>query len=375
MGVSGLTESEAMARALDLASSGWGRVSPNPLVGAVVIRDDRIVGEGFHASLGAVHAEVAALTAAATQAVGGTLVVTLEPCRHHGRTPPCNEAIIAAGIRRVVYAVSDPTERAGGGASDLRAAGIEIFGGLMVTEGVRLNAPFLWQAHAARPFVSLKLALSVDGAIAAAPGQRTQISGPEAWAEVHRLRAGVDAILVGRRTVDIDDPLLTPRGAPLPRVTPLRVVLDARAGISSECALVRSARDNRVLVVTSMDAPQDRVRALERAGAEVVRISETADGFLDPVAVLDELSARGIQSVLIEGGAQVAESFLASGLVERFHEFVGPTGFGPEALAGPRNTPSHHPEGWKLVCDTAVGDDRYRMWERVEAFNSLIEAA
>ncbi len=371
MGVSGLTESEAMARALDLASSGWGRVSPNPLVGAVVIRDDQIVGEGFHASLGAVHAEVAALTAAATQASGGTLVVTLEPCRHHGRTPPCSEAIIAAGIRRVVYAVSDPTERAGGGATDLRAAGIDILGGLMVTEAVRLNAPFLWQAHAGRPFVSLKLALSADGAIAAAPGQRTQISGPEAWAEVHRLRAGVDAILVGRRTVDIDDPLLTPRGAPLPRVAPLRVVLDAGAGLSLECALVRSATENRVLVVTSMDAPEDRVHSLEGAGVEVVGVARTVNGILDPAAVLDELSARGIQSVLIEGGAQVAESFLTSGLVERFHEFVSPAEFGPGALAGPRNTPSNHSKGWRLVCDTAVGDDRYRMWERVEAFRRM----
>ena len=371
----GLTESEAMARALDLASAGWGRVSPNPLVGAVVVREDQIVGEGFHASLGAVHAEVAALTAAAERAAGGTMFVTLEPCRHHGRTPPCSAAIIAAGIRRVVYAVSDPTETAGGGAAELRTAGVEVSSGLMTVEAVRLNAPFLWQAQSSRPFVALKLALSADGAIAAAPGQRTQISGPEAWAEVHRLRAGVDAILVGRRTVDIDDPLLTPRGKPLPRVNPLRVVLDASAGLDVECALVRSAREDEMLVITSPDAPEERVDDLTRVGVKVSAVSHAVNGILDLDAVLGELSVRGIQSVLIEGGARIATSFLEAGLVERFHEFVGSVEFGSGALAGPSNTPANRPEGWRLVLTTAVGDDRYRMWERVEAFNRLMDAA
>jgi len=325
--------------------------------------------------MGAAHAEVAALTAAGSQAEGGTMYVTLEPCRHYGRTPPCTEAIIAAGIRRVVYAVSDPTKSAGGGSVDLRAAGVEVMGGLMATEAVRLNAPFLWSALAARPFVALKLALSANGAIAAAPGQRTLISGPEAWSEVHRLRAGSDAILVGRRTVDVDDPLLTPRGIPMPRVTPLRVVLDAGAALNLDCSLMRSARESQVLVVTSADAPAEQVARLELAGAEVCAVARAVDGTLDSNAVLVELSTRGVQSVLIEGGARVATSFLSAGLVERFHEFVGSVKLGSGALAGPENLPAQLPEAWKLVSEREVGDDIYRVWERCEAFDRLIEAA
>ena len=366
-----MSESEAMKRALSLAVGGWGRVSPNPLVGAVVFHDDRIVGEGFHASLGAAHAEVAALTAAADRAAGGTICVTLEPCRHHGRTPPCTEAIITARIRRVVYAVSDPTETAGGGADDLLAAGIDVSGGLLSEQAVRMNAPFLWQARTGRPFVALKLALSADGAIAAAPGQRTAISGPESWAEVHRLRAGVDAILIGRRTVEADDPLLTPRGTPLPRVMPLRVVLDASAKLDPGCALVRSAAENAVLVFTSQNAPGVRMDVLKRAGVEFAAVPRADDGYLDPAAILSQLTVRGVQSVLIEGGSRVATSFLSAGLVERFHEFVGTVKLGPGALVGPMNSPSHMPDGWDLVSTTVTGSDTYRVWERAAAFDRL----
>lgn len=364
-----------MKRALVLAARGWGRVSPNPLVGAVVLRDGRVVGEGFHAGLGAAHAEVAALAAAGDRALGGTMYVTLEPCRHHGRTPPCTDAIIAAGIRRVSYAVSDPTQQSGGGAADLRAAGIEATGGLLAVETVGLIAPFLWLAHAGRPFVSLKLALSADGAIAAGPGRRTSISGPESWAEVHRLRAGADAILVGRRTVEADDPLLTPRGSPLPRVAPLRVVLDADAQLDVSCALVRTARETAVLAVTAPDAPPARVEALRSAGVDVAGVTRTSDGFLDPKSVLKELAGRGVQSVLIEGGARVATSFLAADLVERYHEFVGPDPLGPGSVAGPANTPRDQSEGWRIVSTTGTGSDQYKVWERVAAFDALLVAA
>ncbi len=360
-----------MQRALSLAVGGWGCVSPNPLVGAVVLHDDQIVGEGFHASLGAAHAEVAALTAAAGLAAGGTMYVTMEPCRHHGRTPPCTEAIIAAGIRRIVYAVADPTNTAGGGAAELRAAGIEVSSGLLAEQAVRLNAPFLWQAQAGRPFVALKLALSADGAIAASSGQRTAISGPESWAEVHRLRAGVDAILVGRRTVEVDDPLLTPRGTPLPRVAPLRVVLDASARLDLGCALVLSAPENAVLAITSLDAPEERVDALKGSGVELAAVPRASDGYLDPGAVLRQLTVRGIQSVLIEGGSRVAASFLSAGLVERFHEFIGRVTLGPGALMGPANSPSLVPNSWRLVSTTAAGSDTYRIWERAAAFERL----
>jgi len=373
--MSGSTESEAMERAVALAARGWGRVSPNPLVGAVVVKDGRIVGEGFHAELGAAHAEVAALAEAGEQAIDATLYVTLEPCRHQGRTPPCTDAIIAAGIRHVSYAVSDPTQPAHGGAAELQAAGIAVSRGLLAADVVGLIAPFLWRAQTGRPFVSLKLALSADGAIAAGPGQRTTISGPESWGEVHRLRAGTDAILVGRRTIEADDPLLTPRGTPLPRAAPLRVVLDADAHLDPACTLVRSAGETAVLAMTARDAPSDRVRALTSAGVEVLGVRRTDGGYLDPAAVLERLADRGVQSVLIEGGTRVAESFLAAGLVERYHEFRGPHRLGPDSVAGPTNAPRDRGDGWRLASTTETGTDMYRIWERVAAFDAMLEAA
>ncbi len=373
--MSGSPESEAMERALALAARGWGRVSPNPLVGAVVVKDGCIVGEGFHAELGAAHAEVAALAEAGKQAIDGSLFVTLEPCRHHGRTPPCTDAIIAAGIRQVSYAVSDPTQPAGGGAAELRTAGIAVDRGLLAADVVGLIAPFLWKARTGRPFVDLKLALSADGAIAARPGQRTTISGPESWGEVHRLRAGADAIVVGRRTVEADDPLLTPRGTPLPRVAPLRVVLDAGARLDPTCTLVRTAGETAVLVLAARDAPSDRVQGLESAGVEVLEVPRTAGGYLDPAAVLQRLGDRGAQCVLIEGGARVAQSFLAAGLVERYHEFRGPDRFGPDSVPGPKDAPRGEQGGWRLASTTETGTDMYKIWERVAAFDAMLEAA
>ena len=364
-----------MAKALDLAERGWGRVSPNPLVGAVVVNNGRIVGEGFHTGPGAAHAERAALVAAGDASRDGTLFVTLEPCRHHGRTPPCTEAILGAGIRRVVYAVADPTSRAGGGGALLAEAGLEVVSGLLAEEAVRLNAPFLWRATSGRPLVLLKLALSADGAIAAGPGERTAISSSESWAEVHRLRAGVDAILVGRRTVETDDPLLTPRGSPMPARNPLRVVLASEACLDTSAALVRTARENGVLVYTSPGASTSSVTSLEALGVTVVRVPIQDDGRLDPVAVLEDLARRDVQAVLLEGGREVAMSFLERDLVERYHEFVAPDVLGSGAVPGPAPSPATGLPGWRRVSDRLTGVDAYSVWERVAAYDRLMEAA
>ena len=204
-------EARFMGRALELALGGWGQVAPNPLVGAVVVADGRIVGEGYHERFGAAHAERVALDAAKSAARGATLYVNLEPCRHHGQTPPCTEAILESGVKRVMFACRDPDATAGGGAEVLARAGVEAVGGLCAGEAVRVNGPFLWNRVGTGPWITLKMALSLDGRISAGNGLRTNITGAEAGAYVHWLRSGHDAILIGGRTAVVDDPILTVR--------------------------------------------------------------------------------------------------------------------------------------------------------------------
>src|SRR5690349_15303260 len=232
-----------MRRALELAWRGWGRVSPNPLVGAVVLRGDEVVAEGWHAEFGGPHAELHALHAAGEKARGATLVVSLEPCAHHGKTPPCTDAIRAAGVRRVVAAVRDPDPEARGGVEVLKRAGIETHIGLLADEAAALNAPFLFaREQTDRPFVALKLATSIDGRIADAAGRSQWVSGAAARDYVHWLRAGFDAIAVGGTTALQDDPRLTVRGSITPRRPPVRVVFDRRAMLNPGVQLVSSAR-------------------------------------------------------------------------------------------------------------------------------------
>jgi len=372
-----LTVSDPMGRALELADRGRGQVSPNPLVGAVVVQDGRIVGEGHHARLGERHAEVVALEAAGSEARDGILYVTLEPCRHHGRTPPCTDAIVAAGVRRVVYAVSDPHPGAAGGAAALAAAGIDVeMADRDVTEeAVRQNAAFLWSEVAGRPFVVLKLGMTIDGKLAAGFGQRTAITGDEAWERVHRLRADADAVLVGRGTVSADDPRLTARTDELPRVPPVRVVLDSLASLAFDSALVGGASDAPVLVVTAGGAHPDRLAALESAGVEVATVPRAADGLLDPNAVLRRLYERGVRSVLVEGGARTADSFLAAGLVERFHQFVAPWFIGPDGVPAFIDAGAGDRDDWRLWDVERAGVDAHLVWERRSAFDRLLRTA
>ena len=317
-------EQKLMRRALELARKGWGQTAPNPMVGAVVVRDGVIVGEGFHARYGEVHAEVAAMGAAGAQARGATLFVTLEPCRHYGKTPPCTNAIIGTGVARVVYGASDPTAAAGGGADVLRAAGIEVTGGVLAAESRELNAPFFHAVGSDIPWVTLKLAVSIETAIANARGTTSWLTGPESRHAVHEMRAGNDAIAVGVGTILADDPQLTVRDAAQPRVPLRRVIFDRRLRTPLTSAVVRTARATPTIVVTAK-ATGPRAAALRKAGVEIVVASEVRDA-------LRQLRTAGVRSLLVEGGATFASAILAEGLAHRLVIFQAPVSLGPKAL-------------------------------------------
>jgi diaminohydroxyphosphoribosylaminopyrimidine deaminase/5-amino-6-(5-phosphoribosylamino)uracil reductase len=310
-----------MERALSLALMGWGRVAPNPLVGAVLLRDGEVIGEGYHAEFGRPHAEAAAL-AACGDARGATLVTNLEPCAHHGKTPPCADALIAAGVGRVVCAVEDPSPAARGGAARLRAAGVEVEVGVCKREAAALNAAFLYaETRPERPFVAVKLATSMDGFIADAGGCSQWISGERAREFVHWLRAGFDALGVGRRTAEVDDPELTVRVPLEPRVPPLRVIFTRRGEVRPGLRLIETATARPTVVVTESGA-RDRTRdALGPAGVTVVG----GDGLAQQ---LRELRARGVRSLLVEGGAAVVGALLDSELVDRLYLIEAPRWLG-----------------------------------------------
>jgi diaminohydroxyphosphoribosylaminopyrimidine deaminase / 5-amino-6-(5-phosphoribosylamino)uracil reductase len=316
-----------MRRAIELAGAGWGRVHPNPLVGAVVVRDGIVVGEGAHREYGGAHAEVEALQAAGERARDATLYVTLEPCAHHGKTPPCADAVLAAGVRRVVYAVADPNPEAAGGGEVLAAAGLEVVAGVERDAARSGNALFLLPLERGRPFVALKYGLSLDARIAAGAGQATRVTGPASESEVHRLRAGFDAIMVGGATARTDDPRLTVRGDLVPRVPPARVVWSARAELPLDGRLVATAREIPVWVVATDAVPESRVAALEERGVRVVR-APSSDGGIDPAAALSLLAERGMRTLFCEGGGRLGSTLLEARLVDRLYLFQAPVLFG-----------------------------------------------
>jgi diaminohydroxyphosphoribosylaminopyrimidine deaminase/5-amino-6-(5-phosphoribosylamino)uracil reductase len=333
-----------LRRALELAEGGRGRVSPNPLVGALVIRDGERepIGEGFHAKLGGAHAERAALDDCRRRGedpAGATLYVTLEPCAHHGRQPPCTEAILEAGISRVVYASEDPTEKASGrGPGILRDEGVavELADGAEAAQARRLNQAFRKHARTGRPLVVFKVAMSLDGRVAATGGEPRWISGERSRALVHRWRGELDAVCVGIGTALADDPLLTARTEGVAR-QPRRVVFDSDARLPLDSHLVRSAGDAPLILVTASSAPSERVAALERAGAEAIFVSGAAPA--DRVrAGLDELGRREVQSLLLEGGPGLAGSFFDAGEVDEARLFIAPLLLGgadaPPAIGG-----------------------------------------
>jgi diaminohydroxyphosphoribosylaminopyrimidine deaminase/5-amino-6-(5-phosphoribosylamino)uracil reductase len=318
-----------MQRALQLAALGAGRTSPNPLVGCVVLdAHEQLVGEGFHARAGTPHAEVHALRQAGARARGGTAVVTLEPCCHHGRTPPCSEALLAAGIARVVVAMADPDPRvAGGGLRQLEAAGVEVIRGVCETEALALNAAFVHRVRSGRPLAILKWAMSLDGRTALPNGSSQWISGPEARAWVHGLRAGCDAVIVGGGTVRADDPLLTSRGQRHPE--PLRVVL------SRSLELPKQARlwDQQLAPTLVAHGPEAPAAARARLdGLEVERLELTA---CEPEALLRALAQRGCNRVLWECGPKLATSALRQGCVQQLAAVLAPKLLGGLAARTP----------------------------------------
>lgn len=351
-GADGAADVRFMRRALALAARGWGHVSPNPMVGAVVVRGGKVVGEGYHAAFGRAHAEVVALGKAGTQARGSTVYVTLEPCAHHGKTPPCTDALLAAGVSRVVVAVRDPHPVAAGGAEQLRRQGVLVDVGVCEAEGRELNAPFLHAVTSPRPWVTLKLATSVDGAIADHTRRPGWLTGPEARAEVHRLRAQHDAVGVGMGTVLADDPALTVREGNSARVPPVRVVFSRKGRLPVTSALAATARDVPVLVVAQEIDPAYEA-TLNEMGVDVITASSLGEA-------LRALRGRGMHSIMIEGGARLAGALLFEGLVDRLVVFTAPVVLGAGALNAFLLAPAQRAEAaqrMRVVRRETFGED------------------
>ena len=356
-----MTEREAMAHAIELAWRGWGRVQPNPLVGAVVLAAGENVGEGWHAEYGGPHAEPLALAAAGSRARGATLVCTLEPCAHHGKQPPCTQAIHAAGIRRVVAAMPDPHTVAAGGADWLRAQGVDVELGLMAAEAAAQNAAFLHQVRdASRPFVALKLATTIDGRIADANGLARWLSEQPARDWVQWLRAGFEAVAVGGVTAREDDPSLTVRGPLQPRTPPARVVFAADGDVPASLKLVRTAGQTRTIVVTQPSAPSSRLKPLEGAGITIVRAARLLDA-------LGQLRRHGIGSLLVEGGGRLAGALLAEDLVDRYYWVQSPLWLGAAAVPAVAGLPTvalGDARRWRVAERRALGDDTLLVLDR-----------
>ncbi len=325
-----------MSRAIELAQQGRGHVEPNPMGGCVIVRDSAIVSEGWHQRFGGPHAEIEALASAGDGARGADVYVTLEPCCHQSKTGPCTQALIEAGVARVVVGCQDPNPQvAGSGLAELRAAGMSVETDTLTEQTAELVAPFAKLVTLGRPWVIAKWALTLDGKIASRTGDSQWISGEASRAVVHKLRGGVDAILVGRGTAERDDPLLTAR-PPGPR-TATRIVLDSAARLSPDSRLAQSVDQAPLLVAVGEDASAERCRSLEACGAEILVLSGD-DHATRTTALLDELGRRQMTNLLVEGGAQVLGTLLDIRAIDEVHVFIAPKLIGgadaPSAMAG-----------------------------------------
>jgi diaminohydroxyphosphoribosylaminopyrimidine deaminase/5-amino-6-(5-phosphoribosylamino)uracil reductase len=320
------------------------------MVGAVVVRGEAVVGEGYHESFGAAHAEVNALAAAGERARGASLYVTLEPCAHYGKTPPCTDAVLRVGIARMVAAIADPTP-AGGGARILRAAGVDVTVGVEEEAARELNAAFFHAAVSERPWVILKLAVSIDGGIANRDRAPVWLTGDAARAEVHRMRAGVDAVAVGVGTVLSDDPQLTVRHSAPPRRAPLRIVFDRSARVRADATLVRTAREARTMIIADSEDIAG-LTELRDQGVEVLAAPTIVES-------LRVLRSRGVQSLLVEGGAELASAFINARCVDRLVIFQAPVLLGGDALNpfAKLEDPELFRQRLRIVERRALGDD------------------
>jgi diaminohydroxyphosphoribosylaminopyrimidine deaminase / 5-amino-6-(5-phosphoribosylamino)uracil reductase len=351
-------DSELMLRAIALGAGG--DPTPNPHVGSVIAdAEGNVIAEGFHQAAGLDHAEVVALKKAGSAARGSTLYVTLEPCNHVGRTPPCVDAILAAGITRVVIGCRDPDPRVqGGGIERLEASGVQVVVGVQEAEAKALIQPWAKYVTLHTSYVTLKLAISLDGRIATRTGASKWITSPEARLRVQTLRAHHDAVMVGINTVLTDNPRLTVRDTP--GRNPIRVIVDSKLRIPIVSQVVQTAGQIPTCVVTTLGASTAAEQALEQAGVRVIRVPATAEGRCDPVVMLRELAAREVVSVMCEGGSELAGSLLAHRLPDQLHVFVAPLLLGPRGRpgavdwAGPENpadAPRIDPARWEL-CGT-----------------------
>jgi diaminohydroxyphosphoribosylaminopyrimidine deaminase/5-amino-6-(5-phosphoribosylamino)uracil reductase len=366
-GVETETDRRFMAAAIRLSRKHQGRTSTNPSVGTLVVRDDGagpvIVGSGVTALGGRPHAETEALAEAGRRAVGATAYVTLEPCAHHGRTPPCANALVAAGISRVVGAASDPDPRVSGkGYAILRAAGIDITERVLADVAADQMAGYLIRSVKKRPEVTLKLALSRDRMIGRLGEGQVAITGPIARRQVHLMRAEADAVIVGIATAIADDPELTVRLPGLEGRSPARLVLDRIARLPTTSKLAMTARETPVLVASCVDADRSGRTALEDMGVRFLA-ADSFDGQIALPELLEDLSAQGVSSLLVEGGAVTAKAFLEEGLVDRIALFEGPDAIGEGGIASPigRDT---IPPGFRQVREDHFGPDTYVEWTR-----------
>ena len=342
-----------MAQALRLGRRGMGHTGENPSVGCVIVKEGEVKGLGFTQPGGRPHAETQALLLAGTQAKGATAYVTLEPCSHHGKTPPCADALIAAGISRAVIAIQDPDPRVcGNGIQRLRDAGVEVTIGTLAEEARRDLAGFLTRTIQNRPHVTLKLALSADGMMAAVPGARTMITGPAANARTHLMRARSDAIMVGIGTVLADDPELTCRLPGLEHRSPIRVVADARLALPLTSKLMTTAAQVPVWLLTTGDTAPDEPRLT------AIKCRATPEGRLDFADALTHLAARGVGRLMVEGGARVAKGLLGQGLVDELAMFTSPKELGPGGLK-----PDINLAAFRLHHEEMLGDDRLTVYE------------
>lgn len=352
-----------------LGRRGWGQVHPNPMVGCVLVRDGIVLGEGWHARFGEAHAEVEALSSARARGLdpaGATAYVSLEPCRHEGKTPPCTRALLNAGVTRVIYGAADPGLASGGGGDLLRRAGLDVVGPVYSLEAARRENPAFFPRAADRPWVILKLARTEDGWIAEAPGVRSLISGPEAGARVQALRAGVDGILVGGVTARVDDPLLTPRTVPAARVAPARILLDRTASLPHTLRLFQEG-EGEVLLVQGAHAAEGR----PVPGKASQLVLPEIEGRLPLPALMRELSRRGFRAILCEGGGVLAQALLEADLVDRLVLVTGTArGWAHGVPTFPDLAPDWVPSGpgWVEVdpSERLAGGDRWEVWDRTD---------
>ncbi len=356
-------KNELMAEALSLAGRAEGMTSPNPLVGAIVLdAGGEVAGRGWHKKAGEPHAEALALQEAGGRARGGVLILTLEPCSHQGRTPPCAPFVADSGVSRVIAAVSDPNPQVSGkGFSHLRERGVEVEIGIMAEEAVRQNEVYFHWWRCGRPFLTLKAAASLDGKIATRSGQSRWITGEAARNAGHHFRNKVDAILVGVETVLEDDPLLTPRPGGVSGKPLLRIVLDSRLRTPSHARVLASRQGSSTIVATTDASPPAKETALREAGAEVVRVGADPQGRVSLAPVLEVLGNRGVRHILVEGGGRVHGSFIREGLADRLLYFLAPLIVGdaqaPGAISGLDEEELQSLPGLFNVTHEVIGDD------------------